>query len=273
MDLTTTADRMDRLEGYPFEVWHSPGAQAEAADAAGRAARALDWLVDALGWRPPVRLFVAGPLHWADVAEVQIYGMPQAFGGRIVVGTEPAGFWSDTVDLLWPSLPDATRTRIHDVYGDPPDLTRFAGLIIAHELAHVFHYMAESRGESDFPRLWVAELFANIGLCGYVAEVEPEARPTLGTICEAARELPPERFPVRGVDAMEATLEHGAEWYVGYEFLLCNFAQRIWDGGGVQAFRAFYETLRRPGLTDAELRAALAAVHPEAERVLTDWST
>jgi hypothetical protein len=39
-------------------------------------------------------------------------------------------------------------------------------------------------------RLWVAELFANIGFQGYIAEVEPDQLPTLETVCQVTWDAP-----------------------------------------------------------------------------------
>lgn len=85
-DINATLDRLDR---YSFPVWASPDAHALAEAVAARVGRALDWLADTLGRRPPVRLFVANPEHWDLVAEVPVYGLPQAFGDRVIVGAQP----------------------------------------------------------------------------------------------------------------------------------------------------------------------------------------
>lgn len=75
---------------------------------------------------------------------------------------------------------------MRSVYGDPPRLgEHFADLVVAHELTHLFHDFDEATGQTDFPRLWVAELFPNVALHGYISEVEPQQLGTLETVCEA----------------------------------------------------------------------------------------
>jgi hypothetical protein len=51
----------------------------------------------------------------------------------------------------------------------------------------------EATRRADFPPLWVAELFANIGFQGYIAEVEPDQLPMLETVCQLTWGAPSER--------------------------------------------------------------------------------
>jgi hypothetical protein len=46
------------------------------------------------------------------------------------------------------------------------------------------HHFDEATG---FARLWIAELFANIAMYGYVAEIETYVTPDPGVGCSAAR--------------------------------------------------------------------------------------
>lgn len=264
-------DGLERFDGYTFPVWGSPDAPDAVAAVAARTSRALDWLSDGLGRRPPVRLFVPGPQQWDVVAEVPIYGLPQAFGDRVIVGAQPWAGFPEVVELLWPDLQPVTRQRLREVYGDPPDLDGFAELLVVHELTHVFHDDDESKQAGDFPRLWLAELFANLGMYGYVAEVEPERLPAVEAVCLAARELAPGRLPVRALDQMGAALEHSVAAYSWYQFALTAGASRLWHAVGAGGLRAFYDTLRGPQMNDREILAALAGIHPQAARINTDW--
>jgi hypothetical protein len=232
----------------------------------------LDWLAAAFGHRPQFTLFVADPSDWDRVAAVPIYGMPHAIGERVVTGTGPAGFWSEYTDVLLRDLSPASATRLRAVYGDPPDLGgQFADLVVAHELTHLFHEFDEGTGRTDFPRLWVAELFANIGFHGYIAEVEPDELAVLETICQATWQAPPERWPVRRLNRMEDGLSDGPLNYLWFEFRLLAISKTIWQAGGLSAFRCFHDTLRRPSLPDDQILDALRVIHPAAEQAVRDW--
>lgn len=261
-----------RVDGFEFAVYASEGAEERAREIGERASRALAWLTETFGERRDVELFVVGQSDWDQVADVPIYGMPQTFGNRLTVSPDPAGFWQDAVDLFWPDLSDVTKDAVHRVYGDPPAVgRRFADLVVAHELTHLFHEYDEVTQRLDFPRLWLAELFASIGMYGYLATVEPQELPAAATICHAAREILPGRMPVTALDDMERTFEFGPEYYVIYEFLLLALAERIWNVAGVAALRGFHTGLRNSDLGDEEILAALERIHPEVGRLVRAW--
>jgi len=177
-------------------------------------------------------------------------------------------------DALLPDLTGAGREQLNAVYGDPPQLGEcFADLVVAHELTHLFHEYDEATGLTDFPRLWVAELFANIGMHGYITEVEPDQLPALETICQLTTEAPSARWAVRELNRMEESLADGPLNYVWFQLGLIVIAKSIWEAGGVTAFRAFSDTLRRRDLSDEQILEAVRAIAPEAQRALRDWPT
>lgn len=264
------------IDSFSFPVYASVGADDRAMSVGARAASALAWLSDALGSQPTPTVFVVDSADWPRVASIPLYGMPHASGDKVVVGTDPAPFWNEIVDWFWPHLATATQQRLRDIYGDPVDLaSSFPDLVVVHELSHLYHDFDEATGESDFPRLWLAELFANLGLHGYLAEVEPEQLPVLETICSAASELPPEATPVRALDDMGRSFEfdNGAALYCWFEFVLLVGAKHIWESGGPQTFRDFHQHLRVPGLSNGQIVDGLERIHSEAARVMRDWPT
>lgn len=264
----------EAVDGFGFPVLVSPGNRARGLAVAERCRRVRDWLADAFGERPPFTLFVAGPDDWNRVAFIPLYGMPHAVGDRVVTGTAPSGFWNEYARLLLSDLAAADQRRMHAGYGDPPQLgERFADLVVAHELTHLFHAFDEATGRTDFPRLWVAELFANISFHGYVTEVETDQLPVLETVCQLTWEAPSERWPVRSLNRMEDGLADGPLNYLWFEFRLLEVAKAIWNAGGLTALRSFRDTLRRPSLSDDRILEAIGAINPEAERALNDWPT
>lgn len=119
--------------GHPFKVYASPGSEKRADEMAQRTARALRWLGDKFGGHPQPVLFVVGPADWPRVASIPLYGMPHAFGNKVVLGAEPAPFWQEIVDWFMPHLKADTRERLRRVYGDPPDLAAaFPDLVLVH---------------------------------------------------------------------------------------------------------------------------------------------
>jgi hypothetical protein len=260
------------LEGFSFPAFFSPDSQAQAAAIAGRCQRALDWLADIFVERPPLTLIVAGQRDWQRVALIPLYGMPHAFPGVIVTGTEPSGFWHDYAHTLLADLPPHGRQRLTAIYGDPPALgERLADLIVVHELTHLFHDYDEQTGLTDFPRLWLAELFANLALHGYVSENEPDQLIALQTICRLTWDAPATRWPVRDLNRMEASFANGPLNYVWFQLRLLVIAEAMWQANGVQALSAFRGTLTARDLTDAEILDAITAIAPKAATALRHW--
>jgi hypothetical protein len=265
-------DGLERVDGHGFPVLAGAGARTHAEVVAARCRRALDWLAGTFGERPAFTLAVVGPADWERVALVPIYGMPHVFGGLLVTGLEPAGFWAQYTRALWEDLAPAARRELTDVYGDPPQLgERFADLVVAHELTHLFHGYDEQTGLTDFPRPWLAELFANVGLHGHVATGEPDRLPALETICRLTWDAPAGRWPERSLDRIGASLAAGPLNYVWFQLRLLVVAGAIWRSGGAAALRAFRDTLRGAVLTDEEITSRIQDIAPEAAQALRDW--
>jgi hypothetical protein len=270
-------DRIDTtglqaLGDFSFPAFASLDSATRVAAVAERCQRALDWLADIFAERPPFTLIIASRRDWPRVAMIPLYGMPHAFPGLIVTGIEPSGFWQDYAHALLPDLPPRGRERLTAVYGQPPALgARFADLVVVHELAHLFHDYDEQTGLTDFPRLWLAELFANIALRGYVTDNEPDRLAALQTICRLTWDAPAARWPVRDLDRMEASLADGPLNYVWFQLRLLIVAEAIWQADGARAMRAFRDTLTGRGLDDADILGAIDAISPEAGTALRCW--
>lgn len=60
-------------------------------------------------------------------------------------------------------------------------------LIVTHEATHLFHEIDPVTWASEFPDDWVMELFANIGMHGYLATHEPDQLPLLSVMADATK--------------------------------------------------------------------------------------
>src|SRR5680860_624049 len=260
--------RLVAIEGFNFPLYASPGAEARARAVGERAERAIAWLTGILGPAPTPAAFVVGPGEWPGVTELPIYGLPHVdrmddgsvgdLHWKMVMGAEPGGFWRDVYAFIWTHLDPEGQADVRGAYGDADGFSAcFPDLIVVHELAHLFqgeHGPAELDGAAPdryFPRQWVSELFANLALYGYLAEVEPSELQTLETICLGAGRVPRSETPVRALDDMYRSLEfqNGAVLYCWYQFLLIMGAKRIWQRVGRDGLRSYYQTLNRPDMS------------------------
>lgn len=276
---------LDRIEGFPMPVYASPGSGARVRELAERAQRVLDWL-DELVERPPTPpLFVLDPADWDRVALIPHYGLAHTSRTRTVIGRQQSGLWATVANEVWPDLSTADRGRLADVYGTPPDLMAFADLVIAHELTHLADRPSwlddETAGERCWgarePRLlWFNELFANLGLQGYITQREPESLLALETVFEVIGTTSPLRWRFRRLSEMhEAATAPGMDGtnYVCFEFRLQILAKRMWQAAGADGFRWLHRILHGPILPDKVIFGILAEIDQEvAEIVSSDFA-
>jgi len=256
-----------QLDGYPFEVVVTRGAEDRARALASRTARAREWLAGVLDVDVELTLNVLGPADWERLAEVPVYGMPH-FGadGLVFVAATPPPLFEDLGTMVDQDASSEHRAALRRVYGDELDLSPFMDLLPVHEVAHLGHLSVGV----EFAERWLEELFCDIALEGYVLEVEPDAREILETLPLAARDVDPERLPVSALDRMaEAFTEGGGVTYGWYQLRLHAAAIPIWKHGGADVLRRLLDAGRRWG--GAPSLGQLARVDREIARVKREW--
>lgn len=270
------------VDGYDFPVYASSIDVARARRMADRMARTLSWLEGMVPMPATPSLFVLNPTDWQRIALVPQYGLPHCNRSRIVVGQETSGLWGDLVSLVWPHLRWIDRRRLRRVYGSPPDVTSFVDLLISHELTHLADRPAhldgfdQHRGWGAVPRvLWFVELFANVGLQGYVQECEPDRLRRLETLFQAIGATQEDFWPMNSLTQMYSALKfadtNGFN-YCWYEFRLQIVAKRLWAAGGSAGFKRIHQVLHGPLLTDFELMEVIASIDGTAANAIRRWS-
>jgi hypothetical protein len=269
MNLVGEIEELRPIDGFAFPVWASPGTEERALVIGQRVERAHAWFTGVLGFQPRVRLLALAPSDWDRLAGMPVFGFPHFIGDdTVVVGSVPAPFFAEIVDFWKPDLSEPTWRRLRDVYGDPPVVDGFSDLLAVHELGHLFHVQAGFWR----PATWLPELFCNVGLEGYVAEVEPPGLEILETLPLATSEVSPERFAVRELNGMDqATRVGGPLNYAWFELRLHAAAKPIWEQAGRSAFRRLYERFRDGPEPDDPRRVLHEEVHPEYARVIDEW--
>ena len=259
------------LEGYAMPVLASRGSEQRAHVIAGHVDRALGWLQTGLPRRPVFTLVVADATDWDAVAAIPIYGMPESVPGRIVTSPQPAQWWQDYWDSLRPHLPAPALDKVTQAYGRPPDFTIMADLVAVHELTHLFHDIHPVTWASEFPEIWVMELFANLGMYGYVATHHPEHLPLLHSLTGATLAAGTAPWPFTALDAMGDSMRGRVEHYVWYQYRLIGMAASIWDARGIDALTGYQTSLGDPALAADEIVARLAAIDPTTADSVRRW--
>jgi hypothetical protein len=259
---------LEPLDGFPFPVFASTGGAVRGRSVAQRAARTVAWLDRIVGMPETPPLFVVGPDDWDKVALIPLYGMPHVESDRVVVGQQPAAFWSAVAGAVVPLVGREGLSRLHEVYGDPPELGGFADLLVSHELSHLAHGESWSEGPVTF---WVKELAANLGLQGYVTEAEPAETDRLEAIFEVTWAAPDSHWPVRDLPHMEESLAGDGSNYVWFEFGLQVLAKRLWQTAGANALQSVVTALRGPALDFGQVVDLLEQLDPGVAQAIHDW--
>lgn len=253
------------IEGFPFAVSASGGSEERASALASRAASALDWHAEQLGWRPELRLSVADDDDWPEVAPVPIYGVPQTWGDHTIVAAGDSPLFAEVSADLLAHAPPALADRLRDTYGDPPVLLGYFDQFLPHELVHLF---CEQVPVAPAP-LWIVELFCNLGMVGYLATCEPDALPLLRAATDASAHIPISERPVHDLDDMERSFDAGQLAFGWYILRLTALADRLWHDAGARLYRAFYDRLRHAD--EPFDRADLEALDPTVAPALAAW--
>ncbi|MGH2560773.1 MAG: hypothetical protein ACRDJH_17045 [Thermomicrobiales bacterium] len=255
------------VAGFPFSVLASAGLEEQAGMMAARCDRAHRFLSDTLGFAPPFVLLVLSPGDWGGRASHPLYGMPNYAHGNLVIAGELNSFWHGFAGLIREARPDQMPT-LQAVYGTADgaiDLSPFFDLLTVHELAHQFHDQTPYR----FPRRWMEEIFVNLCLHAYVAEVEPDCLQVLETFPRVLAGIAPDRFPHHTLGAFEALYAGvGPMAYGWYQSRFHVAAKQVYDAGGTSALRRLWDEFV---LNDDRLAVQIATVQSEIADVLTGW--
>lgn len=266
------------LEGYQTKTFFSEGSHSHAVDMAARCDRVIAFYKDLIDFEPTVTLLVLSQADWSNHTTFPVYGMPHYTAENVlIVASEDNDFWRSFIPPL-NMLPQELAQEITNAYSDENgslSMRGFFDLLAIHELGHGFHL----QGDLTMQRLWMGELFSNILLHTYIAEVEHELLPPLTVF---------PRMVVSSTDRNElafTTLQElesnysliGMQHPNNYGWYQCRWhmaAGDIYDNGGVEAFVHLWHTLKNQSepLDDEAFAALLAQhVHQSVADVQLKW--
>jgi hypothetical protein len=217
----------------------SAGLEARAVAIGRLASDSYAYLADLLGLRPEAQVLVLSEADWASRSGVPLYGLPSAGSGTLTVAGTEAPFWSETGSMV----ADADRAELEAAYRAPDGSVAFGpffDLIAVHEVAHLFHI-----GTVQFPRLWLAELFANLCLHAWVERRAPTSRVTLLTLPRLGARVPPGVFDYRTGDDFERDYHAmPAPNYAWFQFRLQMAAAAVYEAAGEPAIARLFNAFR-----------------------------
>lgn len=270
---TTVYPTLAPLEGYPFPVFVSRGCEERGHSIATRTDQALSWLGRVTGKERRPTLVVADERDWPSACEVPVYGMMFSVPNKLGTSPTPASWWQQYVDTLRPHLSPASAADLARTFGDPPDFTEIADLIITHEATHLFHEIHPETFASEFPSDWVMELFANLGMHGFLATHEPDRLRLLSTMADATVDAGHDYWRLQDLALMGQSMQSSVTNYVWYEFRLIRLAEQLWAAGGEDSLRNFQRLLGHTELTHGQVVDRLSELEPAVADAVRRWPT
>jgi len=171
------------IEGFPFAVQSSAGAERTARRIAQRALATRDFLHRVVGVGPRLSLRVLDRKDWLRYADDDWYGAPHvSHDGELIFGTEQADEWDDVSDYLVRRMPARELARLVAVHGVDarnrrgPSLDRFAESRVAHDVARLL--IAQQR--IVCPSRWLEEAFASYVLVAVLGATDPSGLRLVG---------------------------------------------------------------------------------------------
>lgn len=272
---TVPTDALATLDGYPFEALYSEGARAEAIRLAGLAKEAYEYFRRVLpGESPSLSAAFLTPDDWTEG-----YGMPSydPVEKRLRVATDDNRLWQSFGKIARLASRFGAYRSLKKTYADSAgklQLRRFFDLLVVHEMAHAF----EHQSGAALPAVWLSEIFANLSLHTFVANVRPSELAYLTTFPEAQRRITVFNLMMRlrGYRSLEDFEQHypvgnekpmnGAN-YGWYQIRFHILAREIFDETGQAALTRLW-TL---GQSETHHRTS-AWDHYLKHRALTDWT-
>ncbi|MBX3238470.1 MAG: hypothetical protein KIT80_06755 [Chitinophagaceae bacterium] len=242
-------ENLNHLEGYKADTYFSTGSMEQAKIMANRLDRVMSFYKPLLDFEPTVTLLVLSPDDWSTYTRFPVYGMAHYTSAQtLIVASEDNDFWKSFIPPL-DQLPVELAQKISGIYTDVDGsltMRGFFDLLAIHELGHAFHI----QGGLTMQRLWMGELFCNILLHTYIAEMEPELLSAL-TVFPQMVVSSTNRSDLKYTTLQELELNYnliGQQHPNNYGWYQCRWhkaAGEIYDDGGIEAMNKLWLALKK----------------------------
>lgn len=269
---------LDSLTGYKTKVYFSKGNDERAKVVTERLDNVIKFYDNLIRFEPEVTLLILNPADWPKYTTFPVYGMPHYDDKRelLIIASENNDFWKSFIPQI-DLLPKELAKRIKSTYVDENDILTmqaFFDLLAIHELGHAFHFQAGLKMQ----RMWMGELFCNIFLHTYIAEVETDQLPALTIFPQMVISSGKDEYKYTTLlDIEERYEEIGKNYPKNYGWYQSRWhyeAGKIYEAGGKESFIKLWNALseKRVKLNDEELAQFLSEkVHQRVAEVMLKW--
>lgn len=269
---------LDSLTAYKTKVYFSKGNDERAKVVTERLDNVIKFYHKLIQFEPEVTLLILNPADWPKYTTFPVYGMPHYDDKRelLIIASENNDFWKSFIPQI-DLLPMELAERIKSTYVDENDILTmqaFFDLLAIHELGHAFHFQAGLKMQ----RMWMGELFCNIFLHTYIAEVETDQLPALTIFPQMVISSGKDEYKYTTLlDIEERYEEIGTKYPKNYGWYQSRWhyeAGKIYEAGGKESFMKLWNALseKRVKLNDEELAQFLSEkVHQRVADVMLKW--
>lgn len=270
-------DILQSLGGYKNKVYYSQGNDERAKLMAERLERVNIFYQDKVSFEPKVTVLILNQQDWGKFTTFPVYGMPHYDEKRdfLIVASEDNDFWKSFIPDL-SQLPKSQADKISSTYVNKNNrltMQPFFDLLAIHEIGHAYHHQAGL----TMQRKWMAELFCNILLHTYIAEIEPDQLSALTIFPQMVINTGISGFKYTSLtdieDHYEEIGENHARNYGWYQSRWHASAGKIYDLAGVAGFNNLWNAFKnqKTVLNDQDLIVFLSNVHQSLADVLINW--
>ncbi len=271
-------ENLNQLVDHNIKTYYSEGSEEQAETMATRCDSVISFYKSLINFEPTVTLLVLSPADWSKHTNFPVYGMPHYSDAQtLIVASDDNDFWKSFIPPL-DQLPSELAQQISSTYADKNNsltMRGFFDLLAIHELGHVYH----EQGVLTIQRKWMGELFANIFLHTYIAEMEPELLPALTIFPKmVVSSTNKEELKYTTLNELESNYGIITQQYPNnYGWYQCRWhmaAGNIYDEGGITAFQNLWQELKsqKEPLDDSAFATLLSNnVHQSVADVQLKW--
>ncbi len=272
-------DALNLLEGNKTKTYYSNGSKEHAEIMAKRCDNVISFYKSLINFEPTVTLLVLSSDDWSKYTPFPVYGMPHYNDAQtLIVASEDNDFWKSFIPPL-DQLPKELAKQISNTYSDKNNsltMRGFFDLLAIHELGHAFH----QQGGLKMQRMWMGELFANILLHTYIAELEPELLPALTVFPQmVVSSTNKSELKFTTLNELETNYKLISQKYPNnYGWYQCRWhkaAGNIYDDGGLKIIKKLWQVLKKQNetLDDTAFAKLLSKkVHQSVANVPLKWN-
>ncbi len=270
-------ESLKKLEGFKTKIYFSHGNDQRAVTVAQRLDKVYTYFNEKIAFEPKVTLLILNPQDWGKFTTFPVYGMPHYDETRdlLIIASDNNEFWNSFIPDMNQIDPEMAG-KISETYVDENgtlSMQPFFDLLAIHELGHAYHFQAGL----NLQRKWLGELFCNIMLHTFIADIEPQQLPALTIFPLMVIKNGTNGFKYTSLIDLEANYDEiGKNHARNYGWYQCRWhesAGKVYNAARDEGFIRLWNGLKNQKdlLNDPDLVRFMSDVDPSLAEVYQKW--